>query len=288
VKQVKFFTTFSNNGYNVYGKTWIDSFLEKTKNYDNIIAKIYVNNMDMSTLPSTDKIEFVNFDIAIPEHKSWIEFYGNNSTHDDFTKKLGIKFSYKSFAMMDILKQNSDCYAIWLDADCVFTSDNFDNFPESLLNNNFIACQCESGSEHIESGIVIFDTAHIDKNKFLEKFYNFYNIPKQFNDFGQFFDGFIIGRTLIHTNINYIDLNDGYGLIGIQSDPTCTFLNPEIKDRFLHNIGITGKRQYNTWKEFKAADEFQIIHGVNELTTKEKLAEINNNIHKFLIAQSNG
>jgi hypothetical protein len=263
MKNIKFITTFSDAGYQVYGKTWIKSFLEKTKNYSNITAKIYVNDMNISEF-SYDKIEIVDFDKSIPKHKEWLNLFTKNSKHDQWNKNLAIKFAFKSFVMMTELKETKDGYVIWLDADCVFMDDNFENWPKQLLNDTFMACQREDGSEHVDSGIVIFDSEHTDKQKYIDKFESLYMLPEEFNNFGQFFDGFAIGRTLNTINIQYVNLNETYGKNGIQSDPGCTFLNPEIKKRFIHNIGITGKRQYEEWDKHKGDKFFQLIHGVND------------------------
>lgn len=41
----------------------------------------------------------------------------------------------------------------------------------------------------------------------------------------------------------------------IQSDPNYTFLHPEIKNKFIHNIGWTGKHQYDDWDKIFNQDE---------------------------------
>jgi hypothetical protein len=285
MKNIKFITTFSNSGYHVYGKSWIQSFLEKTKNYPNITAKIYVNGMDLSKF-NYDKIEVVDYDIEVSQRNKWAKLFNFESRHDQWNKDLALKFSFKSFVMLDALKKISDGYVIWLDADCVFIHDNFDNWPENLLNKTFIACQRESGSEHIESGIIIFDSEHKDKEKYIDKFESLYMLPSEFNNFGQFFDGFAVGRTLNTINIPYVDLNKEYGIGGIQSDPNCTFLNPEIQKRFVHNIGISGKRRYDEWEKYKGDPFFQLIHGVNDDSPKIKkiknIQKINNKLNRLV------
>jgi len=280
-KSIKFITTFNSNGYHVYGKPWIESFLEFTKSYDNITAKVYVNDTDLMLLNYGPKVEVVDFDLVIPQHKEWVKLYKEKSQQHPVNIELGIKFSYKSFVMIDALRNNDNCYVIWLDGDSIFKSYNFKNFPTIALQNTFVACQRESGSEHTESGIVIFDAEHKDKEVYVNYFESLYMEPEKFNTFGQFFDGFAIGRTIDRTGIQYIDLNKGYGLDGIQSDPNCTFLNPELKHRFLHNIGITGKRSYKNWKEFANKDPmFQLIHGVNDKSPEEQLKDKLSNIQK--------
>ena len=283
MKNIKFITTFSKSGYEVYGKTWIQSFLDKTKNYKNITADLYVD--EIPNLHNSDKITFHNYQLSIPKRKIWQNLFLNNSIHDQWNKDLAVKFSFKSFVMIHALKNTKDGYVVWLDADCVFLNNDFDNWPEILLKDTFVACQREDGSEHVESGIIIFDSEHKDKQKYIDKFESLYMLPSEFNNFGQFFDGFAVGRTLNIINIPYINLNKNFGIGGVQSDPGCTFLNPEIKNRFRHNIGITGKRQYEDWEKYKGDPFFQLIHGVNDLPPEEKkkknLEKINHKINKL-------
>ena len=290
MKQIKFVTTFSKNGYHVYGESWIESFLEFTKNYQHITAMVYVDGMDLSTVEyDRNRVNTVDFDTAIPDHKPWVEWFRKKSTHDQWNKGLGVKFSFKSFVIIDQLKNNNDCYVVWLDADCIFKSYEFDTFATDALQNNFMACQKESGSEHVESGIVIFDAGHPDKQRFLDRFESFYMKPEEFNSFGQFFDGYAIHRAMVNAGVSCNDLNQGHGLGGIQSDPDCTFMNPLLKQRFYHNIGITGKRKYQRWQDFVQNDPmFQLIHGANdpppktvEQIVQENLAKANEKIKKL-------
>jgi hypothetical protein len=283
MKPIKFITTFSKNGYYVYGKSWIESFLKFTSKYDNITAEIYINDMNIDELPNYGpKVEIVDFDKKIPHHKSWISLFNSQSTHNTHNKNLSIKFSYKSFVMIDSLKKNND-YVVWLDADAIFINNNFDTFMNDALTDKFIACQREDGSEHIESGIVLFNAGHFDKEQFVAEFEQQYLNFENFNSFGQFFDGYVIYRTLTNSGISYHDLNAGYGILGIQSDPNNTFLNPLIGNRFRHNIGISGKKQYETWEKYAPNDPmFQLIHGINFKTAEERKQESINRINNKL------
>lgn len=282
MKKIKFITTFSKNGYQVYGKTWINSFVNMTASYPNITAEIYVDEIPVLDLNIDDKINFKIYQETIPERLNWQNIFLQHSIHDQWNKDLAVKFSFKSFVMMCALKNTNDGYVIWLDADCIFLNNKFDNWPESLLSDTFVACQREDGSEHVESGIIIFDSEHKDKQKYIDKFESLYMLPSEFNNFGQFFDGYAVGRTLNTINIPYINLNEKYGIGGIQSDPGCTFLNPEIKNRFKHNIGISGKRQYESWENYKHDPFFQLIHGVNDLPPEMKKIQSLNNANQKL------
>lgn len=266
MKKIKYITTFSKNGYEVYGKTWINSFLSNV-NDSNVIAEIYV---DFPLQVSSDKIIIKDYDSAVPNHKDWITEFESKYNGAQYNKKMGVRFSFKSFVMMHALENNNDCYVIWLDGDCIFQSNqSYSDFVEPILNNKFVAVQREhnGGDDHCESGIVIFDTTHKDKQKFLDKFKSCYEI-NNIIQMGSPYDGFVVYRCA--KQIDYVDLNLGYGRGGIQSDPNETFLNPELKKRFIHNIGITGKSKYGTWKVYAEKDEyFKLIRGKIRKTPQE-------------------
>lgn len=287
MKNIKFVTTFSANGYYVYGKSWIDSFLEFTKNYEHITAKVYADGINLENRYDTPKLEIVNFQDAIPTHSLWADSFRSHSVHDNWNRDLSIKFSYKSFVMIDELKNNNNDIVIWLDADSIFTSYDFETFPFDVLDNKFLAIQKEHGSEHCESGIVIFDSANPDKEKFVSWFESQYLDPGQYNSYGQFFDGYVLNRTIVNTGVQFVDLNEGYGIGGIQSDPECTFLNPVLRSRFYHNIGITGKRNYVSWEQFKDDPVFKLIHGntgtvkSSEEIKQQQLSNVANRINRL-------
>lgn len=262
MKPIKFITTFSKTGYEVYGKTWIDTFLNNVKD-ENITADIYVD----FKLPNYPKINYIDYNIAIPNHRQWINDFNSKFNGSTYNKKMGVRFSYKSFVMMHALENNPNHYVVWLDGDCIFKSiDDFSSIV-NLLDEKAIAVQREDngGHDHCESGIVIFDTNKIDK--FLSQFKNNYQIDAVTN-MDSPYDGFIIYKSLV--GIDYKDLNAGYGRGGIQSDPNETFLHPEINKRFLHNIGITGKSRYSAWNVYSKTDEyFKLIQSRNRKTPEE-------------------
>lgn len=266
MKKLKIITTFSKNGYEVYGKTWLNTFCKNVKD-PNITVDVYV---DFPLDINDSRIHKINFNLKIPHHKSWVDKFYLKYVGAPYNKKMGVRFSYKSFVMQHALKNNSNCYIIWLDGDCIFKpSIDFLNFPQNILNNKFIAVQRENngGNDHCESGFVAFDADHKDKEKFLNQFINNYKIENIIH-IDSPYDGFIIYRSL--NGIDYTNLNDVYGREGIQSDPNETFLHPELNKRFLHNIGITGKNKYNNFKNYINKDEFfKIIVGRDTKTDKQ-------------------
>jgi hypothetical protein len=261
-KPVTFFTTFHKNGYDLYGKVWIDSFIKNvaTKR-NNIRAIIYAH--DIPTLKiNHPQIQVLDYDTILPEHKRWKEEFLKRSSHSNHIKDFTVRFSHKGFVIQHALSTIKEGYAIWADGDVVFKDAPYDNFPNILFDNQqVLACQVEDGN-HVESGILIFDTQHTDLQKFIAAYKKNYSLDEIVNNYEEPYDGHVARRSLDHSQVSYNDLNKNFGRGGIQSDPNETFLHPEIKSRFTHNIGITGKRSYEGWEGVKDKDKiFRVLEG---------------------------
>jgi hypothetical protein len=279
---VLFFTTFNENGYDLYGKTWIETFVKIANYYPSIKAKIYYEGRQPPiTHPN---ITYVSFTKEIPQHKVWKDQLRKRSAHDDYVKTMIERFSYKSFVIQDVLSKHTDDYLIWLDGDCVFKVDDYSNFPRNLLQDKFLACQVEENHDlnHVESGILIFNGKHPDTKKFNERFIKNYTF-EELLPMGQPYDGFVVFRSLLMSNLKYVNLNAGYGRGGIQSDPNCTFQHPNIKSKFIHNIGWTGKHQYNNWESVFEKDEiFKKVKGFLFGSAPEIIGQRKENARKKL------
>jgi hypothetical protein len=194
------------------------------------------------------------------------------------------RFSYKSFVIQDVLSKHTDDYLIWLDGDCVFKVDDYSNFPRNLLEDKFLACQVEENHDlnHVESGILIFNGKHPDTKKFNERFIKNYTF-EELLPMGQPYDGFVVFRSLLMSNLKYVNLNASYGRGGIQSDPNYTFQHPNIKSKFIHNIGWTGKHQYNNWESVFEKDEiFNKVKGFLFGSAPEIISQRKENARKKL------
>jgi mannosyltransferase OCH1-like enzyme len=251
---ILFFTTFNENGYNLYGKQWIETFIAVSNYYNKFRAKIYYEGfIPKITHPS---IEWIDFNSAIPSHIDWKEEYFSKTQHSDYVKTMTVRFSHKAFVIQHVLETHANKNLIWLDGDCVFKNADYSNFPSNILQDKFLACQIEHNRDlnHVESGILIFNGTHSDKMKFVNEFKLWYKVDNILG-MGQPYDGFLIFKTLLTTGLTYIDLNEHHGKGGIQSDPSMTFCHPAIKSKFIHNIGWTGKTQYSTWNDIFNRDD---------------------------------
>ena len=162
----------------------------------------------------------------------------------------------------------------------MFKNADYGDFPKSLLGNRFLACQVEHAQDlnHVESGILIFKGGHPDTEKFNEHFKRWYQV-ENILPMGQPYDGFLVFKSLLTSDVAYVDLNHGHGRGGIQSDPSMTFCHPEIRSKFIHNIGWTGKNQYANWESIYQRDStYQKMHNMlfgnstGELLVKKKQA----------------
>lgn len=274
MKPIKIITTFSKNGYSVYGQNWINTY-NKNVNDKNVSVDLYLD-FDLNV---NGNIQIINYDAVIPHHKKWLQDFSDQYDAGlTYNKKMAMRFSYKAFVMQHALKHNNNCYLIWLDGDCIFKEyQDFTSFPQNILNNKFIAVQREHNhdNDHCESGIVVFDTDHPDKEKFLNAFIENYKIENTIH-MNQPYDGFLIYKSI--NGIEYSDLNEGYGKGGIQSDPSLTFLHPELQKRFLHNIGITGKKQYESFDRISKDDEYFRLLEMRDKRTPEEIEETKNKL----------
>ena len=254
-KPLTFITTFNENGYELYGKTWIDSFIRNVANKrNNIKAIVYAHNLP-NLVADHPQVQILDYDTILPQHKEWKKSFLQNSNHSSHIQNYTIRFSHKGFVMQHALDTVKEGYLIWLDGDVVMHDMEYDNFPDQILSEgNVLACQVEDGA-HVESGVILFDVENPNIEIFNQKFKDNYTVEAM-NGYGEPYDGHVIRRSVIHSEVKYYDLNAEYGIGGIQSDPNCTFLHPEIKKRYTHNIGVTGKHQYDNWEYLKYKDKF--------------------------------
>jgi hypothetical protein len=89
---------------------------------------------------------------------------------------------------------------------------------------------------------------------FTENYVKNYSIKEITTNFKEPYDGHITKKSLDMSGIKYVNMNKQTEFKGIQSDPNLTFRHPELNSRFTHNIGITGKRNYDNWNKIKIKD----------------------------------
>jgi len=278
---ILFFTTFNENGYELYGKVWIKTFSALANYYNKFHAKIFYEGFN-PPIESHPNIHWINYEDVITHHPKWKKDYHSKTQHSDYVRTMTVRFSHKAFVIQHVLDTESHDYLIWVDGDCVFKNADYTDFPNKILDNKFLACQVEHNHDlnHVESGILIFNGKHPDTKRFNQEFKKQYQVENVLS-MSQPYDGFLVFKSLLTSGVEYVDLNHKYGKGGIQSDPNRTFCHPEIKSKYTHNIGWTGKNQYDNWENiYKRDDIFQKIQTIlfgnsnGEIHRKKKQAMI--------------
>jgi hypothetical protein len=277
---VLFFTTFNENGYNLYGKEWVNSFIRTANYYNKFRAKIYYQGFVPDIIHPL--VEWIKYEKAIPAHAKWKKSYLAKSQHSEYIKTMTVRFSHKAFVIQHALDAYTNDYVIWLDGDCVFKNSDYSKFPTDIFTDEFLACQVEENHDlnHIESGILIFRRQHFNTKIFNREFKKWYKV-KHILEMSQPYDGFVVAKSLLTAKLKYFNLNQTYGVGGIQSDPSMTFRHPKIAARFIHNIGWTGKNQYSNWDDiFKKDSVYKLMNSAlfgqsntAEMLTKKKAAK---------------
>lgn len=170
---VKVITTLHEDGYNLYGKeyllTWLKHF-PKDWSID-YYAEDHTPNFESKINVLNFKNECNNWNDYYIAIKKEVELLDSSVDKKSINRlKKALRWSFKMFTLLHALKTSSSRYLIWLDSDVYATEPPKKDWIETCLNGKCIAGQHEfiKGALHIESGILIIDLHHKDKNKIIE------------------------------------------------------------------------------------------------------------------------
>jgi hypothetical protein len=232
-------TTFSEAAYYTYGKRWIES-VNKFWPYDTKVV-IYVD-FEINSLPSnfvvkSFKKNFLDYQIQLKKRLD--EKYKNTTEKNKIISQKTLQFSFKSYVIQNELHLKEDKIIVWLDSDVETISNINERVILKELDDKFLACQTEKQKykyPHIESGILIFNTTKCETSHFQKEFFEYYTTDKIFK-LKKPYDGYVIGRILIESHLDFKDFNSNIITIGKKSNQDETFLHPFLKKHFIHWIG---------------------------------------------------
>jgi hypothetical protein len=166
-------TTFSPKGYELYGKRFLETFVE---HWPCNIVVYYEELPDFKHEKVTYKPLMEVFGMkAFLSYCDKDVFKGQTSFGYNYNFDAR-KFSFKVFAQFDALKNNKG-KVIWLDADTITKKPVTEEFINGLFGElGQEACLSFLGRRgfHCESGFVGFDTDHPDFEEFFERYENCY------------------------------------------------------------------------------------------------------------------
>lgn len=170
-KQISIVTTFSDKGYEDYGR----NFLESCSNFldPKINLIVYKDNVNIN--PS-QRMSIFNLEQSVPD---LTKFKKRNSFRDESNIKFqyqSIRFSHKVYALYNAAMTSDSRYLIWLDSDTEFydkvTPEYFHKFlPEGYL----VGYLGRTGEAFSECGFMIYDLHNPYAKEFFERFKWYYD-----------------------------------------------------------------------------------------------------------------
>ena len=166
-------TTFSDKGYEEYGKYFVDSckkFVNK-----NIEIFLYVDNV---SIEEENNIHVLNLERSIPELS---EFKSRNKDYKptDFIFDA-VRFSHKSYCIYHAAMNSNVDLLIWLDSDTEIYDDISEEYLKSFLpKGNFSSFL--GRPSYSETGFLSFDLSNPHSKYFFETFKEYYDTDAIFD-----------------------------------------------------------------------------------------------------------
>ncbi len=226
--KTKVITTFSIDGYELYGKRMVNTWLKYWPSDINLT--VYTENFNLDE--KDNRLKELDINVHCPQLQIFKEKSlqlidpSNKKTKSRVSK--AIRWSHKIYAMAHALQEKTD-YLIFLDGDTY--SKNFvpSNIAEQLVRTHLIAVHFEVLQHmlHFETGLTVFNCNHeqmpLFKNELQKGYDNFdiHKLPKPW-------DGFYIAYLSTKYNLDVLNLSKNtHGV----------FSNPLVKPILAHNAG---------------------------------------------------
>lgn len=223
---MKVITTFSKDGYELYGKSMIGSWLHYWPASTELIVYTegYTLEEQDGRLKQRDlNAACPNLSIFKEKSQSFITPQEPKSRH---RVNKAIRWSHKVYAISDAL--NVDCeYLIFLDGDTTTKNTVPSSLAKDLVGNHLFAVHFETikGMTHFETGLIAFNMQHPQipiLKKYLQAGYDDLDIYKLEKPW----DGFWFAHLQTKYNLDVRNLSNG----GV-------FSNPLVRNILSHDVG---------------------------------------------------
>ena len=222
-------TTFSKDGYELYGHKMIQTWLKFwPKSYKLIVYTEGYNLIEKDDRIIEYDLESVCPDLFSFKEKSFDLLKNETDKKNKNRIQKTIKWSHKVYAMNHALNFKND-YLIFLDGD-TYTINNVDvDISQTLVKDHLMAVHFETLKDglHFETGLIVFNLAHrqIQNLKdLLVSGYNNLDIYKMHKTW----DGYWFAYLYKKYNLDVLDLSrEGSGVFG----------NKNIKNILKHDVG---------------------------------------------------
>lgn len=204
-----FVTTFNKQGYNLYGKRMLESFLLHWPSSFKIVVYFEDFVLDKSIKDNPRVIlknlnEVQDLIIFKNRHKNNSKAHGyiNDTQHKEFQFDA-VRFSHKVFAIYDCFKNPPiPCKSlVWIDGDTFTFRSVPEDFLEQIAPRNFFGnnvegkrkygiCYLGRTQQHSECGFISYNCTHELMHEFWETFINLYKTDAIFS-LAEWHDSFV-------------------------------------------------------------------------------------------------
>jgi len=221
----KVITTFSIDGYELYGKKMIKTWLQYWPS--NATLTVYTEGYNLEEKdPRLIEIDINNACPKLQEFKdrSKIVFKGSDKKIQRHVDKA-IRWAHKVYAISHALNYNCN-YLIFLDGD-TYTIDIIpSNFAQLLVKDHLFSVHFETlkNGLHFESGLISFNLNHPQISILKEELQKGYDNLKIY-DLPKAWDGFWFAHLYNTFRLDVFNLGNG------------VFSNPLVKGKIVHDVG---------------------------------------------------
>lgn len=221
-------TTFSQKGYDLYGKKLLESLIE---NWPGFVV-VYVDEVpEMRNTKIVYRMlsevfghdQFIKYCDRDPIFRGKIQG-GYSYTYD------AVKFCHKVFAQFDAL-QNHKGKVFWIDGDCVLKKTVAEEFMNSIFDGHTLAILSRPGF-YTESGFIGFDTQGEKFKEFLDAYINMYRKGLLFTLPG-WHDCYALDAAINQSQVPYKDLVGNWKF----GDKLEVIENTVLGEYLVHNKG---------------------------------------------------
>lgn len=166
---VKVVTTLHEDGYNLYGKTFIPTWIKYFHTHWDIFY--YAEN---HTPHFNNLVHLLDFHTVCPQ---WQKFYNHVKKLKEDTKnkkeinrlRKALRWSFKMFTLLHALENTKHDYLIWMDSDVYASNSPNEKWIQQVIGSSCFAGQRETvkGFTHIETGIIVINMKHKDIPKLI-------------------------------------------------------------------------------------------------------------------------
>jgi len=203
-------TTFSKDGYELYGHKMLETWIEHWSEEYNLL--VYTENFNI--LEKDSRIKVVDLNHSCPDllefkEKSNALLLDKNRREISRIQKT-VKWSHKVFAITDAILNSNDDYFIFLDGDTYTTNPVGSLLAEKLIEDHLIAVHFEylKGKLHFETGLIVFNKKHKQIEKFLKLYKSAYVNMTIYNE-EKTWDGFWLAQLYKELNLDIKNLSEG-------------------------------------------------------------------------------